>query len=240
MAYSQGAKDLAISSSGNAAISAANYCQLAGLNLNVFVSPKIPEGKKKALENLGVSLHFSDRAVSDSTKFAKENNCFNLRPSVNVLGPEGYQTIAFELLQNQGIVEDIFIPVSSGVSLLGIVRGFGKFGLLPRVHACQSAAVCPVASQFDQDFQKEEESLAKALVAKLTPLQDEIVTATKESGGTGWVINNREIISAREKLSAKGIETSEEGALALAAVYKAREKGFSLGKTVCLLTGKKY
>jgi hypothetical protein len=42
--------------------------------------------------------------------------------------------------------------------------------------------------------------------------------------------------SAREKLSAKGIETSEEGALALAAVYKAREKGFSLGKTVCLLT----
>jgi threonine synthase len=231
---------LVLSSSGNAAISAANYCKLAGLNLNVFVSPKITEGKKKVLQELKVNLHFSDRAVSDSTKFAKENNCFNLRPSLNELGPEGYQTMAFELLQNQGIIEDIFIPVSSGVSLLGIAKGFKKFGFLPRVHVCQSAAVSPLAAKFDQDFDKEEESLAKALVARITPVQDEVIRIVKESEGSGWVITNKEILSSQQKLFEQGIETSEEGALALAAVYKARQKGFSLGKTVCLLTGKKY
>ncbi|MGI5826816.1 MAG: pyridoxal-phosphate dependent enzyme, partial [Patescibacteria group bacterium] len=50
LAGSKGLRDLVLSSSGNAAISAANYCKLAGLNLNVFVSPKITEGKKKVLQ----------------------------------------------------------------------------------------------------------------------------------------------------------------------------------------------
>jgi hypothetical protein len=57
------------------------------------------------------------------------------------------------------------------------VRGFGKLVCFLEFIACQSAAVCPVASQFDQDFKKRKKVLAKALVAKLTPLQDEFVTA---------------------------------------------------------------
>lgn len=240
LAYSKGLKKLVISSSGNAAISAAKYCEIIGLDLNIFVSPKISEEKRKALQNTKAVLHFSGRTVSDSIKFAKENNFFNLRPSTNEFGPEAYQTIAFETLQNQGLIEDIFIPSSSGVSLMGIAKGFKKFGLLPRIHVCQSSAVCPIAAKFVSDFKKEEESLAKALVAKTTPLRDEIIKTVKESGGTGWVIANQEIVHAQKILAQKNIETSEEGALALAAAYKARQKEFKLGKTVCLLTGKKY
>ena len=152
-------------------------------------------------------------------------------------GPEGYQTISFELAENQGIVDDIFIPVSSGASLLGVARGFKKIGFLPRIHACQGAAVCPIASLFDKNFKAEKESLARALVAKYTPLKDEIIEVIRESGGTGWVIGNQAIAEAQSILEGRGIKTSAEGALALAAFRKTKNSGYSLGKSVCLLTG---
>lgn len=239
-AYSRGWKELVISSSGNAAIAAARYCQLAGLKLTVFVSPKISPGKLEELKKTEVKVVITDRAVSEAQKYARQTGNFNLRPSLCEFGPEGYQTIAFELLENEGGVEDIFLPVSSGTALVGIARGFKKMGLLPRFHLCQSTAVCPLAAKFTTDFTKEPVSLARALVAKTTPLEKEILAFIHESGGTGWVISNQEIEAAEKRLSEKGIVTSEEGALAYAAIIKARAKNWPLGKTVCLLTGKKY
>lgn len=235
-----GEKDLVLSSSGNAAISSAAYCQLAKINLFVFVSPMINKGKLGELGKLGIKTFISNRPVSDAVKYAREKGITNLRPSENEFGPEGYQTIAFELALNQGLVEDIFLPVSSGVGLVGIGEGFKKIGLSPRIHVCQSSAVCPMASVFDNDYIEEKESLAEALVAKYTPLKNKVVEWVKNSGGSGWIIGNQEIIEAQKFLKEKGIETSAEGALALAAIFKARKKGRQMGKTVCVLTGKKY
>lgn len=239
-ATENGQKNLVLSSSGNAAISAAAYCSLAKNNLFVFVSSTIGEAKFKKIERSGVKIFQSERPVSDAVKFTRDNNFFNLRPSVNEFGPEGYQTIAFELATKQGKIDDLFIPVSSGVALTGIYKGFEKLGFIPRLHICQSAAVCPIASVFDKDYSPEKKSLADSLVARSVPLKKEIISQINESGGTGWVIENKRIILAQELLQKKGIETSNEGALALAAISKAKEKGHSLGKTVCLLTGKKY
>jgi len=239
-AYSQGQKKMTLSSSGNAAIAAAHYCQLANLSLTVFVSPKISSGKLAELKKTGVEIILSERAVSEAQKFAQQEGSFNLRPSLCEFGPEGYQTMAFEILENQGIVEDIFLPVSSGTALVGVARGFKKMGFLPRLHLCQSTAVCPLAAKFTSDFEREKVSLAQALVAKTTPLKEEVLNLVRSSGGTGWVISNQEIQIAQKELKEAGIFTSEEGALAYAAVAKARARGWSLGKSVCLLTGKKY
>ncbi len=239
-ALSQGIKKAVLSSSGNAAIAAAAYCRLAGIKLTVFVSPKINPGKRKRLQESGIEINFSDQPVSEAIKFSKREEAFNLRPSQNEFGPEGYQTLALELAESQGAVEDIFIPVSSGTALIGIARGFEKLGFLPRIHVCQSTAVCPIASSFAKDYSPEEKSLADALVAKFTPLKNEVIEAVKKSAGTGWVISNQEIKAEQERLSGQGMETSAEGALAVAAWRKAKESGWPLGKAVCLLTGRKY
>ncbi len=239
-AKSLGRKEAALSSSGNAAIAASEYCSLAGIKLHVFVSPKINEGKLAQLKKAGAAISFSNRPVSEAIKFCRQKGILNLRPSQNQFGPEGYQTIAFELAQRQGVVEDIFIPVSSGVALTGIGEGFKKLGFLPRLHVCQSSAVCPIASLFVKDFQPEKSSLAEALVARYTPLKSKVASLVKESGGTGWVISNEEIKKAQAELEKKEIVTSAEGALALAAWQKAKANQWSLGKTVCLLTGKRY
>lgn len=238
--YSQGQKKLVLPSSGNAAISAAFFCELVKMNLVVFVSPKIDKQKLQKLKEKKVEVVVSEKPVSDSAKFAKEKGYFNLRPSMNKFGSEGYQTIAFEILLNQGLIEDIFIPVSSGVALMGIALGFKKLGILPRIHVCQTTAVCPIASFFDKNFVRERESLARALVAKYTPLREEIIKTVKESNGSGWVIGNPEIVSANKYLESKGVVTSEEGAVALAGWRKAKSSGWRVGKSVCLLTGRRY
>lgn len=163
-----------------------------------------------------------------------------MRPSKQEFGAEGYQTIAFELAKAYGIIDNLFLPVSSGVSLTGIARGFGKLGFLPKIHLCQPASLCPLASLFDRNYQPESTSLTTALVAKITPLKNEIIKIIKESGGTGWVIGNQEIIREQKLLEKEGIITSSEGVLAVAAFTKAKKTGNIAGKTVCLLTGKRY
>lgn len=239
-AFQEGRNRLVLSSSGNAAISAAAYCKLAGIKLIVFLSTKINKNKLSKIKESGAEVILTLRPVSEAIKFARRNNCINLRPSQNLFGSEGYQTIAFELAENQGLVEDVFIPVSSGAAMIGIAMGFKKLGFTPRFHICQPSAICPIASLFDKNYDSEEENLADSIVGRYTPLRKQIISLTKESQGTGWVIGNEQVRLAQKILQEKGIETSHEGALALAAVLKAREKGVKLGKTACLLTGKKY
>lgn len=239
-AFSEGQKELVLSSSGNAAVSAAEYCRLAGIKLTTFVSTKINKLKLEEIKSRKAEVFFSRRPVSDSIKFSKKNNLVNLRPSVSVFGQEGFQTIAFELLVNQGVIENLFVPVGSGVALIGVAEGFRKFGLLPKIHCCQPSAVCPISSLFDKNYLLEKENMADSLVTKYSPLKDKVAEIVRESGGFGWVIGNSEIIEAQRLLEKNKIKTSNEGALALAAIFKARKSGWRLGKTVCLLTGKKY
>lgn len=239
-AVSEGHKNFVLSSSGNAAISALEYCKLAGVNLFIYVSPKINKGKLEALRKKGAKIIITERPLSESQKFTVENNFFSLRLSRIEFACLGYKTISFELMKQLGEINDIFIPVSSGVCCLGIFDGFQELEILPRIHVCQGTSVSPIASVFDKEGNNEEASIASALVAKTSPLAGQVKDLIEKSKGFGWVINNQRIEMAQKKLKEIGIDTSNEGALALAAVYKAKEKGWNLGKTVCLLTGKNY
>lgn len=239
-AWSLGFNQFVLSSSGNAAISAATYCALAKLKLKVFVSVRVNKGKLKKLQDLGVDLTIDQRPLTMASRFAKENTYYNLRPSLNQFGSIGYQTIAFELLIKDEQISDIFIPVSSGVNFLGIYQGFKQANFLPRLHLCQSASICPLAGLYDRDFVPEDSNLASALVAKQSPLKPQIISALDDSKGTGWVVGNDQILAASRFLQEKGIVTSFEGALAYACCQKAKQKEPLKGKAVCLLTGKKY
>lgn len=233
-------KDLVISSSGNAAISACYFCQKLDLNLFVFISPKINKKKLAAIQDYPFQVLVNKRAKSGSIKFARKNNYYHLRSSTDPRGTIGYQRIADEILGNRGRIDSIFIPVSSGTTLVGVAEGFRKAGFLPQIHAVQTTAVNTIAKSFDQDFTPSKISLADALVAKHTPRNKQVIELVKESKGWGWVITDEQIIEADRWLQEKGITTSYEGTAALAGIWKARKKNWQLGKVICLLTGKKY
>ncbi len=209
--------------------------------MTTFVSPKINSSKLAQLAKLEVHIIQSTRPISDSFKYANENNIYNLRPSKDLHGDTGFATIAFELNDELGKKADaVFFPLSSGTTLTGVAKGFEKLGYLPKLYVVQTTRVHPIASLFDKDFVKTNTSLADALVAKYTPRHDEVISFIKKSGGGGFVISDEEILKANDYLTKNSINCSFEGAAALAGLWKSQKRGFQFNSPVCLLTGKMY
>lgn len=236
-----GIKNAVISSSGNAAISAANYCKIAGIVLHIFVSGKINLKKLKVIQDLGCNIITTPKPVSEAFKYCKKNNSYNLRQSTDPNAPVGYKNIASEIVK-EGIIPDaVFIPVSSGTAAVGISMGFEKLNHTVAIHVAQTDRVYPIASVFDKNFKKSfHTSLADAIVARFTPREDEIIKIIKKTHGSGWVISNSEMEVALTWLQSHDLNCSYEGACALAALWKARKNGYSFKNPVCILTGRSY
>lgn len=238
--HKQGVKSLVIASSGNAAISAAYYCQAYHLSLTAFISPNINPQKLAHLKNSSTQLMFSPRPVTDAFRYATKTHSYLLRPSVNPDGPIGYQTLGNELAKIKPAA--IFFPVSSGVTLLGTTQGYSKVhSLLPQIHIVQTTAVHPLAQKFDHNFTSSKTSLADSLVAKSIPNKSKILNIINLSHGSGWVVSDEQISQASLWLDYHNLACSYEGAAALAAIWKAQKQGwYRPNSVVCLLTGKKY
>lgn len=237
----KGIKKAVISSSGNSAISAARYCQIAGIDLHIFVSGKINRKKLKVLQDLGSKIITTLRPVSEAFKFSKVNNAYNLRQSTDPNAPVGYQDIATEIIKEGIVLDGVFIPVSSGTAATGISMGFEKLNYTVAIHAVQTETVNPISSVFDNNFKKSSDiSLADAIVARYTPREEEVIAIIKKTHGSGWVISNSQIKVALSWLQSHDLNCSYEGALTLAALWKAQKSGFSFKSPVCILTGKYY
>lgn len=235
---SRGIKKAVISSSGNAAISASEYCSLAGIELTVFVNPHIHPQKLDSLKRKNVFIIQSKRPKSDSIKYAKEHSLYNLRHSTDEGAKAGFMTLGFELAGET--IDAVFIPVSSGTTLVGMYEGLMRNGKNPAIHIVQTTGIHPIASKYDHDFPLTRESLADAIVARSTPRQHEIEGIIRKSNGWGWVMEDDQIRCAHAWLQKNNLMSSYEGAAALSAYWKAEEKGYSYQNPLIVLTGKLY
>lgn len=229
-----------ISSSGNAALSAAYFCAPVGISLTVYISPHIHPAKYKALKKYSCEIRISKTPVKDCMKYAEQTNSYNLRQSTDPLGVLGFSAISDELIKQVPEADAIFVPVSSATTLVGIARGYMKKGYKHSMHAVQTQKVHPIASLFDKDFTASGKSIADAIVAKVTPRFNETVKIIRESRGSGWVIEDNKIKNAWNTLKANGIVCSFEGAAAYAAVRKAKDKKIIYKNPVVIITGKYY
>jgi threonine dehydratase len=223
-----------ISSTGNAAISAAYYCQKQGVPLSIFISPKINPQKLALLPSK--FLIQTDKPISAAFKYAKANQSYLLRQSTDPVALDGYQQIGEEIIKQLPKITSIFIPVGSGSTLLGISR------VLPpnvKIFAIQPACHCPIAAIFDRDFTLETKTITDSLSAKLLPLKRKVFSAIKNSGGSGIVVQNSDVVKADRYFQKNKIITSPESALAYAGYQKARNI-FPIGDCpVILFTGAK-
>ena len=231
----QGFKTAVISSTGNAAISATHFCHLNKINLTVFVSPKIDKNKFDLLKKNGGQIFISNQPISESIKFSKKNNSYLLRQSTDPSALIGYQEIGKELMNELPKITSLFIPVGSGTTLLGISQALTSS---VKIYAVQPASNCPLSKFFDSGYQPETDNITDALSAKYLPLKSQIISTIKNSGGTGLVIQNNEILEAQKILDSNGIKTSLEGALAFAGYKKAIKNNLNIGSyPVVILTG---
>ncbi len=226
-----------ISSTGNAAISAAHFCHENKINLTIFLSPKISPTKLSLLKKYDSEIIISDQPISEAIKFSKTNHSYLLRQSTDPTALIGYQQISQELIEQLPNLTSIFIPIGSGTTLLGISQ---KLPSSVKIFGVQSVANCPITKLFDSNFNPETRLITDALSAKFLPQKNQIINAIKQTGGSGLTIQNEAIISADVYLKNQGIETSLEGSLAFAGYQKAIKNNVEVGQfPVILLTGTK-
>lgn len=209
-----------ISSSGNAAISAQNYCHQHKIKLTIFVSPKTTPNKLGLLHDYIIS----SQPISDAFKFAKKNCATFIRQSTDPKALIGYQEIGKELVLQCPQITSLFVPVGSGTTLLGISQTLPKS---VKIFAVQPASHCPIASIFDQQYIPETTTKTDALSVKLLPLKSQVIKACY----SGVVIQDVDIHDV--------IDTSAEGNLAFAGLLKAKQIHDVGAVPVILLTGKK-
>lgn len=241
-------KELVISTSGNAGIAAAAYCQKAGIKLYIFISPETEKAKISEMQKYNPIIIESKRAIRFANYLSARKKIKNLRPSANESSVEGFKSIAFEIFESLGEIDALFTFATSGSSFVGIGRAYEylyknkEINKLPKLFAVQSGNIFSVTEEFKNKLNNEGDTSmcrlqAGRLGAKNTRRKKEILELIKSSGGSGIYIDDSEVARAKNILEKNNIYTSLEGCASFAGAIRAGKKN-KFDKIVCILSGK--
>lgn len=240
----EGKKNFALSTSGNAGITASYIASEYKINLDLFISSSIHKEKLQLLKefsgnNNNIEIHISRKPRSDLFKFLRNNeDIVDLRGSTDPYAIEGYKTIAYEVLNQYPEVDAIFIPCSSGTSTIGIYEGFKQSGKNVSINICQTEKINPIARLYDTNFSFSETSLADAITDKLAIRRKSINDAISSTRGNAWVISDKSLLEAKSYVKGLNLNyLTYNSLLSLAGLLKSREKGDNYFYPVLLFSG---
>ncbi|MDP8012241.1 MAG: pyridoxal-phosphate dependent enzyme [Thermoplasmata archaeon] len=228
-------------SSGNAGASIAAYGARAGLEVHVYVPENANEFKIKFIESYGAKVHKIKGNRNDVTNAAKNADGFFASHILNPEFRDGMRMISYEIfLALKDPIPRIFVPVSAGTLLLGLIYGFrhlhksGIIEKMPEIVAAQTEQVSPLCHALKGENYNPPEmitSVADALVSTSPILLDEMLKYMK--GQDCVIVNENEIIESRRILLRKGLSVEYSSAVTYAAF---RKKDYT-GDNIIILTG---
>lgn len=229
-------------SSGNAGASISAYGAAAGFNVNIFVPEKTVPAKIKQIGLYGAQINRIAGSREDVSAAAKQAEGYLASHVYNPEFRDGMREISYEIFEQPGKMPDyIFMPVSAGTLILGVISGFshllesGEISAMPRFVAVQTEAVKPLCARMNnQEFDPKANtpSIADALVSREPPLLG-LMLAALESAGTCITVTEDEIIRAHGELAGKGILVEYSSAT----VWAAQKKFKGDGKKLLIMTG---
>ncbi len=247
MKVAEGAREFAISSSGNAALAAARHIQkrnFAGdnLSLSILVGERMNKDKRASLmaeiEDPRITIEETPRPLQALFSLIKKDGKTSLRQSTDDQALLGYETLAHEIASTPDL-SAVFIGTSSGTAAKALADYFVTHDKPAAVHVVQVAGNSPIAREFRAEESEPELSLADAIVDKVVHRKDALVEAVKKTGGSGWIAGNVDIRRAQSLLSKENIDATPNGALGLAGLIHALGTGATFkGAVVCIVTGK--
>jgi len=239
-------------SSGNAGASIAAYAARAGLRSKIYVLEDVVGQKINQTLFYGAEVVRVSGSRNRVTEEAQkpEKNKFYVGHVLHPIFRDGLRSLAYEMAEQFAwcLPEHIFLPVSAGTLLLGVVSGLahlqcsGIIESLPRITACQTQQVSPLYHKFKCLKYKPPEiinSVADALRSVNPPLLELMVKRLKEIGGDSVMVNEDEIVDAFTSLARNGFLVEPSSAVAYAA-YKKQLQSLEISsseKTVVVLTG---
>lgn len=246
---------IAGASTGNAASSTACLCASLGVSPTIFVPASAPEAKVAQLLVFGATVYAVQGTYDDAfdlcSEVCREYGWFNRNTGFNPYTREGKKTVSFEICEQLGweVPDTVLVPVGDGNIFSGVWKGFkdlygvGLIDRLPRLIAVQSDKSSAVVDAVLGDGKirpVKATTVADSISVDLPRDGEAAVKAVKESGGTGILVSDEQILGSILTIArGAGIFAEPAGATAYAGLEKMREKGIvSNNETVvCLVTG---
>jgi len=245
MAKKYGLKKLAIPSAGNAAGALAAYAAAASLESYIFMPKDVPLANRMECEIYGAHVTLVDGLISDCARMVSEGKekqgWFDVSTLKEPFRVEGKKTMGYEVAEQLGwrVPDGIIYPTGGGVGLIGMWKAFDEMEKLgwiksdrPRMVSVQSAGCAPIIEAWDEgksiaEFWPNASTWAAGLRVPKPYGDYLILDILKKSGGVAVAVTNDEIMDAlRHWARVEGIFAAPEGATALAAYRKLRDKGF--------------
>jgi threonine synthase len=244
LALSLGVRGVVVASTGNTAASAAAYSARAGLEC-VVVLPKgnvargklaqsvlhgariveVPGTFDNALEYV-LDTVLSDGAVNDI-------NYYPLN-SINPWRLEGQKTIAFEIIEEIGVPDFVFVPVGNGGNIYAIWKGFrellelGVIDRVPRMIGVQAEGAAPMVRYWrglGEARIDNPRTVASAIRIGKPVNWFRAYRAVKYSNGLFLEVSDEEIIRAQGMLGREGVGVEPASAASLAGYLRALKEG---------------
>ena len=263
MAKKYGLKKLAIPSAGNAGSALAAYAAAAGLESYIFMPKDVPLANRVECEIYGANVTLVDGLISDCARMVSEGKekqgWFDVSTLKEPFRVEGKKTMGYEAAEQLGwrVADGIIYPTGGGVGLIGMWKAFDEMEELgwiksdrPRMVSVQSSGCAPIVKAWDggkssAEFWPNASTLAAGLRVPKPYGDYLILDILKKSGGVAVAVSEDEIMEAlRHWARVEGIFAAPEGAAALAAYRKLRDKGFFAPEDTVILfntgSGLKY
>jgi len=152
---------------------------------------------------------------------------------------EGAKSMGFEIAEQLGwrFPDHVVSPVAGGTLLPRIYKGMREFkevglvdGRLPRIHAAQPAGSAPVIRALEAGLEFPDpvkpDTIAKSLAIGNPADGFQVVKVVKETGGSGAMVTDAEILDAIDLLArTEGIFTEPAGGTTLAATRALVRRG---------------
>jgi threonine synthase len=169
--------------------------------------------------------------------------------SIDPFRVEGYKVTGFEIWKQLGrrAPGAIFVPLSSGGHLIGLMRAFedleraGLVSRYPTFVGVQAAGCAPLARAFESGRPRYERwesvrTLAHAISNPAPPAGNAALKLIKDHGGIIVSVPDEAMLAAQASLaSSEGLFCQPESAVALAGMLRLREEGRLAADSECVL-----
>ena len=250
----------ACASTGNLGNSVAAHAARLGLPCYVFIPRSLEPGKILGAAVSGPHVVAVDGTYDDINRLCTQvgDNYGWGFANINLRSyyAEGAKTYGYEIVEQCGwrFPRHVVVAVAGGTLLPRIGRGFRDFlrlglvdGELPKIYAAQAAGCAPVVNALAEglDFPEpvKPDTVAKSIAIGNPADGHQVVKTVRDSGGTGAIATDDEIIDAIALLArTEGIFTEPAGGTTLAATISLINDGV-IPKTdsiVVCITGNGY
>ncbi|MCP4872874.1 MAG: PLP-dependent lyase/thiolase [Proteobacteria bacterium] len=228
-------RTLVLSSSGNAAVSAAAACRMTGDRLVAFVAPGTDHGKRARLLASEAVVVETVKPINFARYAARVFGLQDLRGTRDPTASVGYRSLAGEIAEQAPEADVVATFSSSGISMEGLADGFAALGRAPRLIAVQSGECIGIVRILEPGITADPSSPAGRLGIRNPPHAAALAQRLVDSGGGAVAVPGPDVERWMAKLTDAAIDVAPEGGGVLAGL--AAMPGLEGADVVAVITG---